>query len=263
MIHVVLLIITLFATPHGYSDYAATALLDTNFINNPYLTAYQRDLIEPHLLPLDHPCRAALDLIFSASRVTANRDTLIEAGFEIFGAANSGSYVTVARHPAVPGFVFKLYLDSEKRTKKDIPHCEWLARRCIGAKRIRKIIQKKKIRHFVVPDKWIYVLPIYPLAQEPHPEPIILLATEMDLENEETTKVAWQTKVTRRYLDELYAILKHGCGTTALVNNTPYTKQGQFAFTDTEYPKRHFHLEKVKSVLSKEMQHYWDTLIEE
>ncbi len=167
-----------------------------------------------------------------------------------------GSFVTVARHPAIPGYVFKLYLDSEQRNKDGIPNCEWLTRRCIGAETIRKLIHKKKVRHFTIPDKWLYVLPLQTI-KTPNPQPVIVIETDMELESEEITKLAWKTYVTPQHLKELYTILKPGYGTIGLVRNIPYTKNGKFAFTDTEYPLRKHKLRKVKPYLSEEMQQYW------
>jgi len=229
-----------------------------NFQDNPYLDRRLRTLMAPHLLPLDHPLKPQLDRIFS-SRVTEDKDTLIQAGFSII-ASMPGSFVIVARHPSVPGYVFKLYLDSELRNKDNIPNSEWLARRCIGADIIRKLIHKKKIRHFTIPDKWLYVLSRYPLSKGPNPQPVIVVETDMELESEEVTKLAWKSYVTPRHLDELHSIIKHGYGTIGLVRNIPYTKNGTFAFTDTEYPVRKLKLKKVKPYLSEEMQEYWSTL---
>jgi hypothetical protein len=228
-----------------------------HFQDNPYLDRRLKTLMAPHLLPLDHPLKSQLDAIFS-SRVTENETTLKQAGFTII-AAMPGSFVTVARHPAVPGYVFKLYLDSELRNKDGIPNCEWLARRCIGAETIRNLIHKKKMRHFAIPDKWLYVLPPHP-TKAPNPQPVIVVETDMQLESEEITKRAWKTYVTPEHLDELYTIIKPGYGTVGLVRNIPYTKNGKFAFTDTEYPKRKNKLHRVKPYLSEEMQEYWTHL---
>ncbi len=230
-----------------------------NFQNNPYLDQRLKTLMAPYLLPLDHPIKSKLDAIFSQSRVTENNETLTEAGFTII-ASMPGSFVIVARHPAVPGYVFKLYLDSELRNKDNIPNCEWLARRCIGAEIIRKLIHKKKIRHFTVPDKWLYVLSRYPLSKGPNPQPVIVVETDMELESEQVTELAWKTYVKPEHLDELYSIIKHGYGTIRVVSNIPYTKNGKFAFTDTEYPIRKLKLRKVKRYLSEEMQEYWNTV---
>ncbi|MBS0605162.1 MAG: hypothetical protein JSS60_09045 [Verrucomicrobia bacterium] len=235
-----------------------------NFEDNPLLTDRMRIRIAPYLLPLDHPMKPKLDSIFSQSRVLENERTLLDAGFVIIDGPMPNSFMIVARHPEIPGYVFKLYLDSETRCRKDIPHWTWLVRRCAGASAIRKLIRQEKIQYFSVPDKWIYILSVYPFSNVVNPQPVILMETDMELESPEESKRMWKTAVTRKHLDELYAILKHGYGGHGVVNlssNVPYTKSGKFAFTDTEDPPAKLKLKRVKRYLSKGNRHYWDSLI--
>ena len=241
-----------------------TALNYPNFNDNPCLTPRLQSTIAPYLIPLDHPMKPTLDTIFSMSRVIENERSLVDAGFEIIAGPMPLSFIIVARHPQIPGYVFKIYLDSEKRCRKEIPHWLWLARRCAGAYGIRQIIERDKIRHFSVPDKWLYLLPVYPYSSAAHPQPVILMETDMQPESYEVTQHMWKTAVTRKHLDELYHILKHGFGgngTIFLYENIPYTKQGKFAFTDTEDTRAKLELKHIKKYLSKEMQRYWDSLI--
>lgn len=233
---------------------ATVACSYPHFQQNPSLDDRMKRFIAPHLLPLEHPLKELLDSIFSQSKVLQNEQSLLDAHFSII-ASMPGSFVTVARHPSVPGYVFKLYLDSEIRTKEEIANSEWLAKRCIGAEKIRKVIKAKNLRYFTVPDKWIYILPT------PHTVPILVVETDMELESIEMTEYAWKTYITSDHLDELYEILKHGYGTVGLVRNIPYTKHGTFAFTDTEYPTRPLKLKRAKPYLSEEMQIYWSKLI--
>jgi hypothetical protein len=214
--------------------------------------------MSPYLLPLDHPVKPSLDALFSASRVTENEASLLQAGFQII-ASMPGSFVIVARHPSVPGYIFKLYLDSEKRHKEETPNCEWLARRCIGAKMIRNLITKKKLSHFTVPDKWLYVLPI-PEKAIPDLQPVIVVATDMELVEDAESERAWATLITTEHLDELYTILKKGYGSIRVCANIPYTKKGTFAFIDTEYPVRLLKLKRVTRYLPEEMQPYWERI---
>lgn len=208
--------------------------------------------------------KPTLDAIFSKSRAIENERTLVDAGFEIIADTMPRSFIVVVRHPEVPGYVFKIYLDSENRCRKEVPHWLALTRRCVGAQGIRKIIERKKIQHFAVPDKWLYLLPVYPYSNSLHPEPVILIETDMQLESKEVTKKMWKTAITEKHLDELYAILKHGYGgrsTISISTNVPFTKLGKFAFTDTEGDQSYLHLKHVKKYLSDDMKRYWDSLI--
>src|ERR1043165_7543875 len=64
-------------------------------------------IIAPFLIPNDHPVKDALDYLFSQSRATENEQSLLDAGFEII-AKMPVSFVIVARHYAVQGYVFKI-----------------------------------------------------------------------------------------------------------------------------------------------------------
>ncbi len=235
-----------------------------NFFDNPLLTNPMRLKIVHHLIPLDHPIKATLDLIFSHSRVLENETTFLDAGFEVIVPPLPNSFIIVARHPAIPGYVFKLHLDSEERSRQQLPHWVWLVSRCAEAKKIRKVIKEKNIRYFSVPDKWLFVLPVYPCSNSLHPQPIILVETDMELVSSEETERMWKMGIKRKHLDELYSIIKHGYGGRSVLHlpsNIPLTKHGKFAFIDTEGPQSDINLKAVKKHLSKEMRDYWDTLV--
>lgn len=213
--------------------------------------------ITPYILPSNHPIKPVLDEIFGSSRVTANLETLKEAGFKIIYIKES-SFVVIAKHPRVKRYIFKIYLDSETRTRLNKSSWEWLLNRCIGAERIEKLIKEEKIKKFIVAKKWLYCTSSS-LNKIQHP--VVLLATDMKLTSEKETAQAWKTKITTQHLDELYTILSHGYGSNFLCGNIPYTKSGKFAFIDTEYPYRIIDLTEVKRYISPELHAYWDQLI--
>lgn len=217
--------------------------------------------MSPHLIPHDHPIKPLLDLLFSQSRLTESKEALVEAGFTILYSMPR-SYVIVASHPQMPGYVFKMHLDSETEGRYGIRGAEWLTRRCMGAADLRKFIQKKHIQHFTVPDKWLYVLPLHPRTSQPTQQPLILVETDMEIETNENTVNAWKTIATKTHLKELHSILKRGYGSPHLVVNVPYTKNGVFAFIDTEKPTNTEKLRKVKDYFSPEMAKYWLKLID-
>ena len=236
-----------------------------NFEDNHLLTDHMRSKMFDYLIPIGHPIKAKLDSIFSQSRVLENERTLVEAGFEVLVPPLANSYIIVARHPEIPGYVFKLHLDSENRSRKQLPHWIWLVRRCAEAKKIRKIIKRKNIRYFVVPHKWLFVPPVYPYSSALNPQVVIVVETDMQLVSEEETRNKWKKGIKSKHLDELYSIIKHGYGGVSvlyLVENLPLTKNNKFAFIDTEGPQSdHLEFEFIKRYLSKEMQKYWDSLI--
>lgn len=231
-----------------------------DFKNNPFLSSKMRDEIKDYLIPVNHPAKPVLDALFLQSRVIESEETLLAAGFTILFSQES-SFVKVVSHPLLPGYLLKLYLDNETRLKDGRPGWEWLKDRCKGAKKIRKFIKEKKLKHFVVPDKFIYILPSSIGTSGPIHQPFVIIVTDMQLVSHEENKWAWMNLATKEVLDELYKVLHKGYGSRFLTGNVPYTKRGKFAFIDTEYPKRHVSLEKAKPYLNPEMQRYWDSLI--
>lgn len=222
-----------------------------------HLDQEMQSMMQPYFLPLNHPLKNSLDIIFSNGRVTENQETFANAGF-ITLFTQPTSLITVARHPSLPGVLLKLYLDSETREKDGIPGWKWLVNRCKGAENVRKLIKRKKLKYFCVPDKWIYPLPdTHSLAEHP----VILIVTDMDLTSESDTKYAWKHLATTKHLDELFCILSHGFSSCYLATNIPYTKSGKFACIDTEHPKRKLSYNHVKAYLSPPMRAYWNELI--
>ncbi len=229
-----------------------------NFDDNPAFDPQMKKMIRPYLLPLDHSTKEALDLIFTESRVTRNLEAFVDAGFEIL-FIRPATYICIARHVLLPGYLLKVYLDDELRQREGHPSWRWLVNRCKGADNIRKLIKKKKLQYFAVPDKWIYPLP---LTSNNFPQPVILLVTDMNLAKPYETKWAWKN-ATKKQLNELFCILSYGYSSTDLLQNIPLSKDGKFVCIDTEHPKRKQKYSRVKSFLSEPMQAYWDKLTSE
>lgn len=217
--------------------------------------------IVSHLIPLEHPAKPILDNIFQASRATFNRDSFVAAGFQIL-FTQPRSLVLVARHPLLPGYLVKVQLDDELRTKHGIPFWKWMQNRCEGAKKIGKVIKKKKLKHFKVPNKWIYFLPLLedvPKTPEYSPKPVILLVEDMDLVSPEVNVEAWKG-MTEEHLNELYTIIIVSGGSSYRADNIVLSHDGRFAFIDTEYPKATPDMKLILLFLSPEMQAHWISL---
>ncbi len=231
-----------------------------NFSNNPAITPDMRLAMEPHLLPLNHRMKPILDSIFTASRATESKNSLKKAGFTIVFAQKK-SLIIVAKHPRVPGYLFKIFTDAMNVSKKGKVGWQLYTTRCVVAKKIRKIIKRRKLHRFIVADKWIYPLPVHPKSHYTDQEPVILLVKDMRIYSKHRSKHMWKTKTRRATLRQLYAILGRGYGSAFLSNNVPYTKRGKYAFIDTEYDKRKISLWLVNHFLSRKMQHYWDKIL--
>jgi|GEM_PF-1081768 len=254
-------------SPDPQLDFSLSLLLreyiDPHVQHNPYLSTEIARAIEPYLLSLKHPARSVLDNIFLNARATQDRKAFYKAGFRII-AEGPRSYICVAKHAKLRGYLVKAYLDTELREKQQKQSWEWLVHRCEGASKVRKIIQERKIRHFVVPDKWIYCFP-------PEPSPpndllhtrhlALLLVTNMHLASKRLNYYAWSHYVTPSHLNELFAIISRAKGSSYRPDNIAYTRDRTFAFIDTEYPSRGPDFKRIRKYLNPEMRDYWDRLV--
>ena len=216
------------------------------------------DTKKGHILPANHPGKRALDAIFLSRRATKDEATFEAAGFKTL-FQKSRSFIRVASHPSLPGYLVKVYLDSEQRQKRNRAGWEWLVQRCEGAEKIRKIIEQNKIKHFQAPGKWLYPLSVQPNSTSLD-QPFVLLVHDMDLVSKEENESAWKSLITREHLNELYLIITRAGGSSYRPDNIWLTKRGKFSFIDTEYSTQNFDYKSISSYLSPEMRNYWVNL---
>jgi hypothetical protein len=212
-----------------------------------------------YLLSGNHPAKPALDAIFRSIRATKDELIFQSSGFNTL-FKKSRSFIRVASHPSLPGYILKVYLDDEQRQKHNRPGWQWLVRRCEGAENIRKIIQQKEIEHFRVPGKWLYPLPPRPRSISGY-QPFLLIVEDMDLVSREENEKAWKTMITREHLDELFSIVTGAGGSSYRPDNIWLTRHGEFAFIDTEYPRQQFDFNSISPYLSPSMRKYWNSLV--
>ena len=206
--------------------------------------------IQSYALPVEHSLRPALDRLFRDPKTLQNQKNLEKAGFVVLHSRPST--LIIAKHPALAGYLIKVYLLSSVRPQKE--NWENLVNRCRGAENIRKLIKQEGLKYFTVPDKWLYV------SSTGDPV-LVLIATHIDTVSKEDSKYAWKHSVSYKHLEELYCIISHGYASTLLPANIPYTKKGIFACVDTEQPQREPRYENVKVHISKKMRLYWEELV--
>jgi hypothetical protein len=248
-------------------DFSSLLRSQSNFKlkNFSHLPSAARKAMLPYLLPIKHPLYKVLDSIFLKVRATVDSETFYQTGFRTI-AEGPRSYILVAKHKKLPGHLVKAFLDTELREKYDKQSWEWLVNRCKGAMKIRKIIKEYGIRHFVVPDKWIYCLPSEPSPPQDsaHTRHLaILLVTDMKLASEKHNEHAWSHYITEEHLDELFEIISRAKGSSYRPDNIAYTKNGKFAFIDTEYPTHGPDFKSIRPYLNWKMRHYWDSLVKQ
>jgi hypothetical protein len=222
-----------------------------------------RELLAPYIISSTHPMKKVLDQIFKNQRVIQDPDTFAKAGFNTF-RVQPQSFIRVAKHHLLPGYLVKVYLDSEVRTKDNRPSWLWFMYRAKGARQIQALIEKKGLRYITVPNKYIYMLPKTPIDPQTGcytKHPAILLVEKKNIQSQTKTIEAWKNKVTTRHIDELFCIMQHGYASTYIDNNIPYCGNGIFSCIDTEKPKRVHDLNRLKRFLNPTMREYWDWLI--
>lgn len=238
---------------------------DPNLKKNLFISNRARKAMSSYMLPFNHPKRKFLDSIFLKTRATVDEETFLQSGFTII-FKRPRSYICVAEHPNLTGYLVKVYLDTELNQKFHKQSWEWLVRRCEGANKIRQVIADLNIRHFVVPDKWIYCFPAEP---SPPDDPqhtrhlALLLVRRMKLTSKQRNYYAWSHDITTEHLDELFEIISRAKGSSYRPDNIAYLKNGQFAFIDTEYPTQGPDFNGIRKHLNPEMRNYWDTIVKE
>lgn len=234
----------------------------SDFDKNPYFTKDEKKAIKPYLLPSNHPIKPCLDAIFNNQRATLDGDTFSSAGF-MSKFIQPRSFIRVASHPSIPGYLVKVYLDDELRIKKNIPGWKWLTNRAKNAKTIRRYIKQNNCKYFIAPNKWIYPLPANPtppVSDAYARKNEILVVEDMNLVPEDENLDAWKTIITKEHLVELYGIITNASGSSYRADNVAYTTCGKFAFIDTEYAHKDPNFNTIHHYLSPEMGDFWKKL---
>jgi len=78
-------------------------------------------------------------------------------------------------------------------------------------------VQERRVQHFRLPRKCLFPEPHHP-SSSPDGQPRILIAEFQDLVSKEENEHAWRHPTTRRYLDELYAIIDRAEGVSTRPN---------------------------------------------
>lgn len=165
------------------------------------------------------------DGIFHDPRMFESRKAFSAAGFDVRQAASHN--IMVATHPSEPRYLFKKYcsnvsLDEQEENYRD---------RLWGARKIQQIIDKHRLKHLVVPHKWIYELP--DRFSRRHDSAYVLMAEKLNLLSADESTKRYRS-INPEALDNLCRVLYHFRGFDAAIHNMPFTTSGQIAFIDTE-----------------------------
>lgn len=173
----------------------------------------------PPLPPLD------FHALLRDPRMFDTKDTFRAAGFEVRKAHVHN--IMVGRHPAAPNHLFKKY-------SRDVPPDRQQANyksRMHGAEQLCRFIDAERLRHLVVPQKWIFDLP--PSFARHGRSPHLLIVERLDIVDTKETENRYK-HIDKGVLEELCRILHKFQGIDAAPHNVRFTKSGQIAFIDTE-----------------------------
>lgn len=193
---------------------------------------------EAYIMPCNHPLKRRLDKLFASMRVLDSLESLTKAGF-LAAKPQPRTRLIVTTHPAMAGYIFKLYTDDELFYYRNEPEERTWMLRARGAALLRKEIAKQKWEpYFTVPKKWIYFLP----SDSPSPfigrldRRSILVEDKMDLLPPAEIKACWMNgSVSVEQLDKLaYLIKKLGFRGGCKWDNVPICRDGRIAFIDTQ-----------------------------
>lgn len=220
--------------------------------------------VQPYLLPADKTIKKVLDRIFRASRVVADRDSLIAAGFTL--TPNQGLHVVVAFHNDIKGYLVKVVLDKYdfNNEGKGEDWQQWI-QRIEGEKIIRKGISDLGYKDiFKVPRQWIYPLPNGPQCtddEDYYPKSFIFIVEDMKLESKEKN-AKYYRRLEKWEMDAIFKITtKYGLSDCCNRNNLPLCKDGRLAFVDTEtYNRWPVNYHQMLQYLSDSGKAYWKKL---
>lgn len=223
------------------------------------LHANVKSSIDDYLLPGDHFLNKELKPLFRSSSLFYSPMTLRLAGFRVHKRVHN--YLMVARCPRISNYLFKKF---QNCVPCQVQLKQYLAR-IHGAKMIQQYIDKHKLKHIVVPKKWLYKINAASKMKS-----YLLIAEDMDIceggDDPLGENVQQYKKITPEILYELCQIMHAIGGCDAFPRNQPFTKTGKIAFVDTErvgYKKDQI-LKRIFPILSKKMQSYgkqiWEQL---
>lgn len=221
------------------------------------------DNVNQYLLPKKHPLQNQLKTLFSDPEMFEDPQNLLRNGFWVFPRVHR-QFMVIA-HPSINNYLFKKFqnsIDSQDQLKNYITRVK-------GARTLAKFIATKKLRHVVVPQKWLYALPKRFNDKNTNETTYILIVEKLDICGGWTHP---QGELAQRYLNISKDVLKELClvlynfrGLDSMIHNMPFTYQNQIAFIDTEkwQIKRKGYLSKAMPFLSKENQDFALSLFKE
>lgn len=203
------------------------------FIKPASMTEDEWSSVQPYLLPYTHPIRKKLDKIFADADVLSSKKKFNSHHF-FAPHWKGGRRTVVAKHIAIKGYLFKLFLDDQEVIDEWKP----LMRRIQGARAIGAMIEERgwgKI--FKVPGKWLYPLQSDKRLQSTLGSHFVLVVENVKKHAPETNWKLWKKgNLKEPFLKKLYTLLSTlGLKDSVYIDNIPFCKDGRLVFLDTEH----------------------------
>lgn len=216
-----------------------------------------------YLLPKDHFLQSQLKDLFVRPKMFNSKNEWRAAGFNVSNRVHRG--LMVASHPNAKGYLFKKFQSIISQKEQ----LENFLERLEGADALRQFIQKRKMQHIIVPQKWLYKLPKIFTGDTSEERAYILIVEKIDLCEGCSHNIG---QIAPKYYNMDYETLKELCnvvyffrGLDSVLGNMPFTRQNQIAFIDTEKWRlnRPGYFRKAMPFLSPDRQRYALTIFKE
>lgn len=209
------------------------------------------------LLPDSHPLQEKLSDLFNDPRMFKTKKTFKKTNFHLL--SKGMRKIMVASHPKLKGYLVKKFSDF---TSPDDQLINYL-KRISGARALREFIKDNKLKHVVVPQKWLYPLPSQFSDPKTGNSTYILIVEDMDIcsgnssyHGETAKKYA---EIDNKILREICTIVYYFRGLDSAPCNMPFTHENKVAFIDTEcwdeWDRQGF-LSRIKRYLNAESRAY-------
>lgn len=188
---------------------------------------------QPYFLPENHVLKKKLDLIFSKKGVLKSVKSASKVGF-LNPHPRESTQVVVTKHPKIPGYIIKAYLDSFEINEWE----KWLVR-IKGANLVQSDLDNFDYNHLLkVPKKWIYPLPpesVSDVEVNVFPKHFVLIAQDVGVMSKDASIYSWKHLMMPELLTALYTIVsKNRMYDSIRLENIPFCFDKKIAFVDTE-----------------------------
>ncbi len=211
--------------------------------------------IRPYLLPKKHVLLKKLDAIFSSPGILYNSESVENAGFLRGEPIGYAGRCIVTQHKEIPGYIFKFFLDVQ-----NVPnYIDRLIKRIQGSIKLKQFIEQDPIlkNYFLVPTKWIYLLPKKAYSNHAAPKKIILVAEKLPLVLRRINLLKWLT-MPFSLLDQIYRLIESGLDDVYEGNMSFLQNDERLGIVDTEnYPHSNPRFFRLNKNLSPKNLEYW------